>query len=398
MYVTRPLSMYRKSPSTLEMKPPDGPYSGLLVVTDEEADAQDTFCWGQSWGLCKRKNVKKLPFPQDKILTIVYTSEYHETTTTNVWFIPVPDQPLSSNCYYVIRAKGRHKGKACTCSREGDIMSCCFRDISRDKKPKPLNFKDIYQQVKIYHHHSGGFFAKSVAPDGLPPKFLRRKGWKVRCSSLNRLRLSEALGLDTSLRAQLPSFNFPIFNFRSPSLVVGKWHCPFPFVRDRTTRPKTQMKKSIFYTLTLEQWWEEIFSRGNVDNSQENTVTVNEYVEREVYLVAGMEAVRENRRGHGGFSWFKVYNPNGRRGVLSVGLSSAIVEHMGWILEEGGWVSGGESEVKVERVEENNSGGNRWRKFGCYVLVESFSLRRLDGSMVLKCSFRHTQRIKCKWE
>ena len=283
-------------------------------------------------------------------------------------------------------------------------MSCCFRDVSRDKKPKPLNFKDIYQQVKIYHHHSGGFFAKSVAPYGLPPKFLRRKGWKVRCSSLNRLRLSEALGLDTSLRAQLPNFNFPIFNIRSPSVVVGKWHCPFPFVRDRSTKPKTQMKKSIFYTLTLEQWWEEVFSCGNVDNNnQENSVTVNAYVEREVYLVAGMEAVRENRSGHGGFSWFKVYNPNGRRGVLSVGLSSAIVEHIKYVLEEGGWVNGDEREVKVERVEEHSSSSssnndNRWRKFGCYVLVESFSLRKLDGSLVLKCSFRHTQRIKCKWE
>lgn len=102
--------MYRESPSTLEMKPPDGPYSGCLVITDEEADAQDTLCWA-SCGLCKRKKVKKLPFPQDKILTIVYTSDqYHDTRTTNVWFIPVPDQPLSSNCYYVIRAKGRHKG------------------------------------------------------------------------------------------------------------------------------------------------------------------------------------------------------------------------------------------------------------------------------------------------
>lgn len=114
-------------------------------------------------------------------------------------------------------------------------------------------------------------------------------------------------------------------------------------------------------------------------------------------MVAGLEAVRENRSGHGGFSWFKVYNPNGRRGVLRVGLSSAIVDHMRWLLEEGGWVSGDESEVKVERVEENSS-GNRWRKFGCYVLVASFLLRRLDGTLVLKCSFRHTQRIKCKWE
>uniref|UniRef100_A0A803QKF7 tryptophan synthase n=1 Tax=Cannabis sativa TaxID=3483 RepID=A0A803QKF7_CANSA len=282
--------MYRKSPSTLEMKPPDGPYSGLLVITDEEADSQDMLCWGQ-WGLCgicKRKSVKNLPFPQDKILSIVYTSEYHETTTTNVWFIPVPDQPLSSNCYYVIRAKGRHKGKACTCSREGDIINCCFRDVLRDKKPKPLNFKNVYQQVKIYHHHGGGFFAKSVAPDGVPPKFLRTK------------------------------------------------------------------------------------------------VIVDAYVQREVYLVAGMEAVRDDRSGHGGFSWFKVYNPNGRRGVvLSVGVSSAIAEHMRWVLDAGGWVSGDEREVKVERVEENTNGNNSvtLKLFFYVLLVEekwigSFPLKR----------------------
>ena len=111
MYVTRPLSMYRKSPSTLSTKPPDAPYSGYLVITDEEAEAQDTFCWG----LCKRKKVKKLPFPQDRILTIVYSPEYGETTATKVLFIPVLDKPLSSNRYYVIRAKGKYKGYAlCT--------------------------------------------------------------------------------------------------------------------------------------------------------------------------------------------------------------------------------------------------------------------------------------------
>lgn len=100
--------MYRKSPHTLATKP-EVPDSGHLVLTDEEADAQDSLCWG-SCGICKRKKVKKLPFPQDKILSVVYTSEYQETTTTKVWFLPVPNQPLSSNCYYVIRAKGRHKG------------------------------------------------------------------------------------------------------------------------------------------------------------------------------------------------------------------------------------------------------------------------------------------------
>jgi len=98
--------MYRRSPSTLSIPPPDGPYSGYLVITDEEAEAEDMCCWR----LYRRKNVKKLPFPQDKIFSISHASEYQQTSNTKVWFIPVPDQPLSFNRYYVIRAKGRHKG------------------------------------------------------------------------------------------------------------------------------------------------------------------------------------------------------------------------------------------------------------------------------------------------
>jgi hypothetical protein len=110
MYVTRPLSMYRESPSTLSMEPPDAPYSGYLVITDEEAEAQDSFCWG----ICKRKKVKKLPFPQDKFLTIIHSSEYGETKATKVWLLPVLDKPLSTNRYYVIRAKGKYKGYVCS--------------------------------------------------------------------------------------------------------------------------------------------------------------------------------------------------------------------------------------------------------------------------------------------
>ena len=167
----------------------------------------------------------------------------------------------------------------------------------------------------------------------------------------------------------------------------------------------------MYYTMTLEQWWEEIFSCGNNNNNNNGqrqqqqeqqgngVVRVDVDVQREVCLVGGTEAVKDERSGS--MSWFKVYNPNGKRGVISVGLSYAIVEHMRWVLEEGGWACGrrGEGErdreVRVERVEENPS---EWRRFGCYVLVESFLLRRLDGTLVLKCSFRHTQRTRCKWE
>lgn len=113
MYVTRPVSMYRKSPSTLSAPTPDIPYSGFLVITDEEAEADDSYCWG----LCKRDKVKQLPFPQDCVLKITHFSEHqHQTSSTKVLFIPVPDHPLSSNRYYVIRADGRHKGYLIYCS------------------------------------------------------------------------------------------------------------------------------------------------------------------------------------------------------------------------------------------------------------------------------------------
>lgn len=277
-------------------------------------------------------------------------------------------------------------------------MACCFSDILREKRPKPFNLRDLYQQFQIHRHQSGGFFAKSIAPDGIPPKFLRRKGWKVRSSSLYRFRLGEALGLDTSLRALLPDFNFPILRRRSASVVVGRWYCPFIFVREKAS-PRQQMKKSMFYSMTLEQKWEEIYSCGNVSNSEDDVVMVNTDVEREVTLVAGKEAMKDERNSGNGFIWFRVDDQNGRRGVVGVGLSSAIVENIKWVQEAGGWVNGAEREVRVERVEQITSEGQSgWQRFGCYVLVESFVLRRMDGSLVLKWDFRHIDRIRCKWE
>ncbi|XP_068334220.1 uncharacterized protein [Pyrus communis] len=391
MYVTRPLSMYRKSPSTLSLHPPDAPHSGFLVITDEDAEAHDASCWG----LCKRRKLSKLPFPQDKILTIVYTSEFQEATKTKVWFIPVLDQPLSSHCYYVIKASGRHKGKAYRCARERDIVKCCFNDFLGDKKPRVLNFRDIYQQVKIHRFEGGGFFARAVAPDGVPPKFLNKKGWKVRSSSMYRSQLGEALGLDTSLRSRLPDFNFTVFQKRSRTSTVGSWYCPFVFVRERATI-RQQMKKSKYYRVTFEQWWEEIYSCGNV-NREGNVVNVSVDVQREVAMVSAMQAVKDDRNGRTGFTWYKAHNPYSKK-VVSVGLSSAIVQNMRWVLEAGGWVSGGdEMDVRVEKAEEITS-ATRWRKFGCYVLVESFSLKRMDGSFVWRSDFRHTDKIRCKWE
>ncbi|XP_044478970.1 uncharacterized protein LOC123205959 [Mangifera indica] len=389
MYVTRPLSMYRNFPSALSVEPREGPYSGFLVITDEEAEAEDSFCWGA----CKFRSVKRLPFPQDKLLTVVHSSDYQEISKTKVLFIPVLDQPLSSNRYYVIRAKGKYKGQACKSSRENDMGICCFNNIINDEKPKPFDHRNIYQQFKIHRYQWHNFFAKSAATDGLPPRFLRKKGWEVRNSRLVRSRLSEALGLDNSLRALLPSFDFSISSKRSNSNVVGTWYCPFIFVREKA-RLRHQMKRSVFYKMTLEQRWEEIVS---CQNNGSNVVNVNTMVKREASSVFGMEALRDNRENHAGFVWFIVYDRN-RVKRASVGLSVAIVEKMRWVEEEGGWVGGGrEKEVRVQRVEENTSESG-WQRFGCYVLVESFALRRMDETLVLRCKFIHTQHIKCKWE
>ncbi|KAG2384211.1 hypothetical protein LR48_Vigan10g223400 [Vigna angularis] len=393
MYVTRPLSMYRRSPSTLSIPPPDGPYSGYLVITDEEAEAEDTCCWR----LCRHKKVKKLPFPQDKIFSITHASEYQQTSNTKVWFLSVPDHPLSSNRYYVIKAKGRHKGKAYKCSREGDIVTCCFTDMLNDERPKPFNLKDLYQIFKIHSHQSDGFFGRSITPDGIPPSFLRKKGWRMEISgSYRSCRLSEALGVDASLREQLPDLNFPISRKRSPPVTVGKWYCPFIFVRDGT-RMRQQMKKCMYYSMTLEQRWEEVYSCGSEESEGgDGVVAVNVSVEREMVMVSGIKATRNGSSDADGFFWFRAYDPYNRR-KANVGLSSAIVEHMRWVQEGGGWAHGHGRE-KMVRVREEARNQSEWLRFACYVLVESFCLRTLEGKLVLRYDFRHIHNVKCKWE
>ncbi|RDX84454.1 hypothetical protein CR513_34495, partial [Mucuna pruriens] len=89
MYVTRPLSMYKRNPGALSEAPPAGPNSGYLVIFDEEAQ---TYC---CFGLCKDNAIRDLPFPQNKNLTINYSSDGEEDL-----FVPVLNQPLSSNRYY----------------------------------------------------------------------------------------------------------------------------------------------------------------------------------------------------------------------------------------------------------------------------------------------------------
>ena len=109
MYVTRPLSMFQKNPSALSWPPPEGPNSGILVIEDEEAEQYTCF------GLCKSDELKDLPFPQNKNLTLRYSSGKN-ASYFYANLIPVLNQPLSSNRYYVIKRRGSHKGYACISS------------------------------------------------------------------------------------------------------------------------------------------------------------------------------------------------------------------------------------------------------------------------------------------
>lgn len=138
---------------------------------------------------------------------------------------------------------------------------CCISFIN-DVKPKPLDPSNDYQIVEIIKR-GHGFHAKSIAPDGIPSEFLRRKGWEVHApTTSHNYHLDEDLGSNDSLRAQLPDFNsHPIH--QSDSVVVGKWYCPFMFVEEGGMRLAHQMKMSVFYKMTLEQRWEQILLMRN---------------------------------------------------------------------------------------------------------------------------------------
>ncbi|KAF8042020.1 hypothetical protein BT93_A0581 [Corymbia citriodora subsp. variegata] len=346
MYVTRPLSMFQKHPEVLSEAPPAGAGSGYLVIQDEEAQ---NFC---CFGLCKDSDLYDFPFPQNKDLTIRYSDGEH-TSRLEVFMIPVVGQPLSSNQYYVIQRRGKHKGEAHANSTEEDKGTClCFRYV-RDKKPSPLDPDDIHQQFVIFQRETmcgfGGFRAKSVAPDGYPPRFLKRKGW--------------------TLHGKTPK-NFFLDD-------------DAPGVNDSET--------SAFYKMALQQRWEQVHACDNPANGG-NAVEVDVVVQKEAIRVFGEEAGEGNVSD--GVMWFR-----SRTG--GIGLRMAIVERMRWEEERVGWLKEGEERGRVKRVEEfikSGSSEEGWKRFGCYVLVESFVLKRMDGTLVLAYDFRHTHQVRSKWE
>ncbi|KAI9071174.1 hypothetical protein K1719_046865 [Acacia pycnantha] len=156
------------------------------------------------------------------------------------------------------------------------------------------------------------------------------------------------------------------------------------------------MKRSVFYEMTLERRWEKVYSKEN--NGKNNEVFVDVVVKTEVAKLGdGREAVwEEGKVGEEGVMWFR----NLERGGRKVGLSMAIVERMRWEEERSDYREGNneKKEVRFEKVEKFEGMSGMWSDFGFYVLVESFVLKRMDGSIVLTYDFRHSNDVKCTWE
>ncbi|XP_011070869.1 uncharacterized protein LOC105156443 [Sesamum indicum] len=394
MYVTRPLSQLLKFPESLAA-PPEGPNSGFLVIQDQESETYSCF------GCCKNRTLKDLPFPQNKELTVKYTTSSGDSTHVSldpVFLIPVLNQPLSSNRYYAIVPHRKHKGEAFTCSREEDKATCCFCRCVKDVKPRLLDPHNIYQQLEIVPYEAlcstrGSFFAKSVAPDGFPPYFFRRKGWTIYTKTPDNFSLDTAQGLDFNLRARCPGFDFPPSQESSETLVVGKWYCPFMFVKEGTVRD--QVKRSMYYEMTMEQRWERIFAcQKNTYGNQGNSVVIDALVDNEEVFVGGSKAVWNERSAQDGVIWFTSYGLGGEQ--MSVGLRVEVIERMKWEQARGGWVGGGERQARINKVEELKEGAE-WSEFGCYVLVERFNMKRIDGSLLLSYDFKHFHQMKTKW-
>lgn len=393
MYTTRPLSLYKNAPEAISL-PPEGPSSGYLVLQDEESTP--TCCFG----LCKNPSIKDLPFPQNKLLTIEYHDHsnqggYH--TYDKVYLIPVVNQPLSSNRYYAIKADRKRKGEAYASSKEEDMGTCCFFfPCVRDVKPRPFDPDDIYQQFEFSTKNtctnSKMLVAKSVAPDGHPPRFLRRHGWKMSGQTPKNFIMGEAHGLDFALRARVPGFSFPLSQESSNSVVVGKWYCPFMFIKEGTEKDQVQI--SAFYEMTLEQRWERFYTTQNSYGQANKAINIDVVVPTEIVRIGGNEAMQVEKNDATGVVWFKTIDGN-KGAEAEVGLSRLIVERMVWEEERGGWVKGKEKQVRVVKEEEY---GGMWTSYGCYVMVESFVLRRNDGSLVLTYDFRHTHQLRGNWE
>jgi hypothetical protein len=369
MYLTKPLSLFKSQPEAALEPPPEGRNSGYLVVkgaADEET---------RLWGLLADRRVRELPFPQDRVLKVQYTVSTGQSTATyqeSVVFVPVPDQPLASNRYYAVIAKGKRKGLVRACSREEDMATCCFCRCISDVAPRPFHPADVYQQVEIVQRRRGWFTARAVASDAFPSSILRHKYWEVYASKNKKFHLGEALGLNAAAlrtRQLAVADSFPVAA-TAAAAAVGKWYSPFFLVKEASVTPREQMERSAFYEVTLEQRWEPAVhpAGGGVSKIASKKALIGGIVEAE------QESL--NLRHGDAYMWFRA----AATGQM-VGVCTSMWERMRWEQCRGGWVDEEEDAGQV-------AGGS--------VLVERFVVKRLDGSVVVAFDFVHFNKVGAK--
>ncbi|KAI3699169.1 hypothetical protein L2E82_43258 [Cichorium intybus] len=289
--------------------------------------------------------------------------------------------------------------EAFACSKEEDMMSCCLCNCVIDVKPRPLDPHDMYQQFEIipyktFFKDDGIFYARSIMGDGYPPNFLRKKGWEIYTNAPKNFELHEAKGINDALRSRLPEFRFPHSTKTSNSVVVGKWYCPFMFIKEG--RLTDQVEASIFYEMTLEQKWKQVFEQKNEHNNKGSVVYIEASFPTEAVFIGDgcREAVWDERNMlDNGVIWFNCREGDNENEEF-VGLNREIVERIKWEEERFGWVGSTEKRIESVNRKEKFEGTGRWKRFGCYVLVERFVLKRMDGSLVLAYEFCHAHHTK----
>ncbi|KAL8161406.1 hypothetical protein V2J09_012895 [Rumex salicifolius] len=192
--------------------------------------------------------------------------------------------------------------------------------------------------------------------------------------------------MDDVLRARLPDFSFSVSYKASNPVVVGKWYWPFMFIKDQLT-PKERVNKFIA------AMGPDLYCNNdqNVAGSK-NAVFVDVAVPNECVTVAEADAIQQDNDHESKVVWFSTMDERAR-----AGLSSLIAERMKWKEERVGWISNEGNQEKVLKVEEFG-GVRRWARYGCYILVERYVLRRIDGTVFLTYSFNPTHQIRSKWD
>ncbi|KAJ4889884.1 hypothetical protein Rs2_29632 [Raphanus sativus] len=385
MYVTRALSEYRKTPSELKKPPPEGPNSGVLVIQDEES--LTTCCFG----LCNETLFRGLPFPQSAALTVIHNYGSHRDNVRRdpAVFIPVLSQPLSSNRYYTYERCGYYSRESSTSTeREVERVTCCFcirfNHVHRYKKPQPDPY-DIHQQVVITTTSSPScsyYHAKPADPNAILPAYLM-SSWTLENRTSTLRLIDDAKGLNVELRSKLPGLDM--------SVVVGKWYVPFLFVKEGDIID--QVKISMYYNMTLHQRWEEVFFYENVHNEDCIQVAVDVDLEAQVIKVEGQKInIETTNLDAKGIVWFQVLDHEGKN--KKIGLRSMIVERMESEEKIFGWKKIDGNRVTVKRLDRFECGSSHWKSYKCYVLVESFELKRMDESLVLTYEFRHADKLR----